>query len=277
MPVIINSPLRPAMHKFLSLLFVGLFAFARTVKAQQTWEVGVTIGTSGYIGDFNPNNPLKFTDPAYGIFLKRNLNDYFSVKLSGTHATISGSDSQSQSLQMQQRNLSFFSDIDELSLIGELNFFSYIPLIGKNSFTPFIFAGIGTASYNPKATYNGADYELRPLMTEGQQTPYKQSAIVIPFGAGFKYNFTGQWNFIVDLGYRITNTGYLDDVKGVYADKSILTSDIARALADRSGESTGNYIGSTGSQRGNYRNDTYMVLGFTISYTFLTSKCYSFN
>lgn len=257
-------------------MFAALFAITFTVNAQ-TWEIGTTIGASGYMGDFNPNNPLKFTDPVYGAFLKRNFNTYFSARINISHATIRGYDSQSTNAQMQQRDLSFFGNIDEVSLIGELNLFSYIPLIGKNAFTPYIFAGIGTVGYNPQATYNSVDYELRALMTEGQQKPYKESAIAIPFGAGIKYNFTGQWNFIVDLGYRHTNTGYLDDVNGAYANPAALTTDIARTLADRSGETTGNYTGSPGSQRGNSRNDTYMFLGFSISYTFLTSKCYSFN
>ncbi|WP_162847068.1 type IX secretion system protein PorG [Mucilaginibacter gracilis] len=264
------------MSKILLLLFAGLFVLTYTVNAQ-SWEVGATVGASGYIGDFNPNNPLKFTDPVYGLFLKRNFDPYFSLKLGVSHGTISGYDSQSSNQQMQNRNLSFFTNLDETSLIGELNFFSYIPLVGKNIFTPYIFAGIGTVSYTPQTTYNGEDYDLRALMTEGQQKPYKESAIAVPFGVGVKYNITGQWNIILDLGYRYTNTGYLDDVYGAYPNKTVLTTDIARILSDRSGEINGNYIGSAGSQRGNYRNDTYMFLGFTVSYTFLSSKCYSFR
>jgi hypothetical protein len=275
MPVIINVLLK-IMPKFLLLLFTGLFAFACAANAQ-TWEIGASVGASGYIGDFNPNNPLKFTDPAYGAFLKRNFNDVFSVRLNITHATISGDDSQSSNLQMKERNLSFFGTLDEVSLIGEINFLPYIPKIGENKFTPFIFAGIGTVKYNPQATYQGHDYSLRELMTEGQQKPYSESAIAIPYGVGVKYNFAGQFNMILDLGYRSTSTGYLDDVYGAYADKTTLTTAIAQKLADRSGESTGYYTGNTGSQRGNYRKDTYMFLNFTISYTFLTSKCYSFN
>jgi hypothetical protein len=264
------------MFKKLLLLFAALFTLTYTVNAQ-SWEIGATVGGSGYLGDFNPNNPLKFTDPLYSAFVKRNMGTYFSVKLGVYHGTISGSDASSSNAQMQQRNLSFFTNLDELSLTGELNLFSYMPLIGKNTYTPYIFAGIGTTSYTPMATYKNQDYDLRTLMTEGQAKPYKESAIAIPIGAGIKYNFTGQWNMILDLGYRITNTGYLDDVYGAYADKSTLSSDIARALSDRSGETTANYTGAAGSQRGNSRHDTYMFLGFTISYTFLSNKCYSFN
>lgn len=264
------------MPKIITLLFVALSLSAYTARAQ-SWEIGVGSGASGYIGDFNPNNPLKFTDPVYSGFIKRNMGTFFSAKLGIYHGTISGYDSRSSNAQMRQRNLSFFSDVDELSLTGEVNFFPYIPLIGHNVYTPYIFAGIGATNYDPMATYNGIDYELRGMLTEGQAKPYKESAVVIPFGAGIKYNFAGQWNLILDLGYRITYTGYLDDVYGAYADKSTIPTDIGRALSDRSGENTGIYTGSAGSQRGNYRHDTYMFLGISISYTFLSSKCYSFN
>jgi len=267
---------RLAMPKFLLFFFIGFIAFAYSAQAQ-TWEIGASVGGSGYIGDFNPNNPLKFTDPAFGLFVKRNFNDVFSLKFGVTHATISGSDSQSPNLQMQNRNLSFFSNLDEFSLIGEINFLPYVPQIGKNVITPFIFAGIASTAYNPMATYNGTDYELRNLTTEGQASPYKESAIAVPYGAGIKYNVGGQFTLIVDLGYRSTNTGYLDDVYGPYADKSTLSTDIAKILSDRSGERGSGYIGSAGSQRGNFRKDTYMFLNFTVSFTFLSDKCYSFH
>ncbi|EHQ29946.1 type IX secretion system protein PorG [Mucilaginibacter paludis] len=265
------------MPKFILILCAALILFTFPLRAQ-TWEVGGSAGAAGYIGDFNPANPLKFTDPAYGVFIKRNFNQFLSVKINYTHATISGADSTSSNQQLRDRNLSFSSTLTELSLMGELNFLPYIPQIGRNKFTPFIFLGIGTVKYNPVATYQGEDYELRPLMTEGQTKPYSQSALAIPYGAGIKYNFAGQWNLIVDLGYRTTNTGYLDDVNGLYADKSSLPNNLSRTLSDRSGENSGVYIGSAGSQRGNLRGaDTYMFLGFSISYTFLTRKCYTFN
>lgn len=262
------------MPKFL-FAFI-LFSLAVCRADAQTWEIGATLGASGYIGDFNPSNPIKFSGVAGGAFLKRNFNGYLSAKISYMYGTISGADSLSTNQQYFNRNLSFESSISELSLIGEFNFIKYIPQIGDNKFTPYIFAGIATTSYNPKTTYKGIQYELRPLTTEGQSSPYSGSTIAIPYGAGIKFNFSDAWNFIADIGYRSTLTPYLDDVANAYADKSKL-SGVARALSDRSGEKTGMYLGTAGTQRGNYRgNDTYMFLGFTLSYTFITSKCPAF-
>lgn len=261
------------MPRFVLLFFMLIFVCCYTANAQ-TWELGGTAGASGYIGDFNPTNPLKFTDVALGFFVKRNFNGFFSAKVNYTHGNIRGADSLSSNQQMRDRNLSFHSSLDEYSLTGELNFIKYIPEVGSNKFTPFIFAGIGLVKYEPMALYKGQEYELRSLMTEGQTKPYNNQTVAIPYGAGFKYNFSGKWNFIVDLGYRNLNTGYLDDVNSVYPNQSLLPSAASIALSDRSGEKSGVYTGSAGSQRGNMRADSYMVLGFTISYTFVTQKCY---
>lgn len=262
------------MPKFL-LAFI-LFTVVMCKANAQSWELGGTLGAAGYIGDFNPANPVKFSGIAGGAFVKRNFNGYLSAKISYMYGLVSGADSVSTNQQYVNRNLSFSSSLSELSLIGEFNFIKYIPEIGENRFTPFIFAGVATTAYNPKATYKGLEYELRPLTTEGQQTPYKGSTIAIPYGAGIKFNFSGKWNFIADLGYRSTFTPYLDDVAQAYANKAQLNG-VARALSDRSGEKTGVYLGTAGTQRGNYRgNDTYMFLGFTLSYTFITQKCPAF-
>jgi hypothetical protein len=262
------------MPKFLCTLI--LFSIAVCRADAQTWEIGATLGASGYIGDFNPSNPVSFTGVAGGAFLKRNFNGYLSAKISYLYGTISGADSLSTNQQYINRNLSFESSISELSLIGEFNFMKYLPQIGENQFTPYIYAGVATTSYNPQAKYKGIVYDLRPLTTEGQSSPYSNSTIAIPYGAGIKFNFAGAWNFIVDLGYRSTFTPYLDDVAQAYADKSKL-SGISRALSDRSGEKTGVYLGTAGTQRGNYRgNDTYMFLGFTVSYTLISQKCPTF-
>lgn len=259
----------PKLISFLFLLFISL-----SLRAQ-TWEVGGFAGGAAYMGDLNQYNPVKISGFAAGAFVKRNLDGYFSVKLNYTFGHIGGADSTSSNPQYRQRNLSFSTQLNELSLIGEFNFLKYIPEAGQNRYTPFIYVGAGVVGYNPQANYQGKTYDLRPLMTEGQSKPYSKLALTMPYGVGFKYNFSGTWNLIADIGYRNPHTDYLDDVSGNYPVKSKLPNDLSRTLSDRSGENTGNYIGSPGTQRGDYRaKDTYMFVGFSISYTFVSSKCY---
>jgi hypothetical protein len=226
------------MPKFLT--FILLFFITYNLQAQ-SWEVGGFGGGSGYMGDLNPNNPVKISGVAVGGFVQRNFNGYLSAKINYTYGNISGADSTSSNPQFRARNLSFTTQLSELSLIGEFNFMKYIPSVSSNVYTPFIYIGIGVVNYNPQAASMGKTYDLRPLETEGESKPYSQRAISIPYGAGIKYNFMGSWNLMFDIGYRNPNTDYLDDV----------------------------------SKRGDLRNrDTYLFTGFTISYTFITQNCY---
>jgi hypothetical protein len=256
------------------LFFLLLFILPYTLQAQ-TWELGGFAGGSAYMGDLNPNNPVKISGIALGGFIQRNFDGYLSAKLNYTFGTIRGDDNTSSDPQMRARNLSFITTLNEVSVIGEFNFLKYIPEAGENRYTPFIYLGVGVVGYNPQADYQGQRYDLRPLMTEGEAKPYKNAALAFPYGVGFKYNFSGKWNIIADIGYRNPSTDYLDDVSGKYPDPGKLPSDLSRALSDRSGENTGVYIGTPGTQRGDLRpKDTYMFVGFSISFTFVTSKCY---
>jgi hypothetical protein len=256
------------------LFLIGLLFLSLNLRAQ-TWEFGGTVGAAGYMGDLNPNNPLKPSGIALGAFGQRNFDGYWSAKLQYTFGEIAANDKNSSDPQFRARNLSFKTQLNEVAAIGEFNFFKYIPEAGQNRFTPFLYAGLAVVGYNPTANYQGHTYDLRPLMTEGESKPYPSAAFAIPYGAGIKYNFSGKWNFIADIGYRNPNTDYLDDVSGTYAPKNSFTNPIAQALSDRSGEITGNYIGSPGTQRGDMRaNDTYWFIGLSISFTIVSTKCY---
>lgn len=237
----------------------------------QTWELGGAIGGSGYMGDLNPTRPLQPSGIAIGGYVQRNFNGYLSAKLNYTYGIIGANDSTSSNQQFRDRNLSFRTSLQELSLIGEFNFMKYLAGISHNRYTPFIYLGIGIVGYNPQATYMGQTYNLRPLLTEGETKPYPKTAIAIPYGAGIKYNFGGNWNVIGDIGYRQPDTDYLDDVSGTYPDAGKLPSDLSRALSDRSAAK----IGAPGTQRGDMRpHDTYMFIQVSLSYTFVTQSCY---
>jgi len=256
-----------------TILFILLVFFSFTVKAQ-TWEVGASVGGAGYMGDLNPNNPLKVSGISFGGFVQRNFDGYLSAKINLTYGSISAADSNSSNQQFRERNLSFTTGLYELAVIGEFNFMKYIPEAGQNKFTPFIYLGGAAVNYYPSTIYDGKKYELRQYETEGEKKPYPTTAFSIPYGAGIKYNILGKWTLSADIGYRNPNTDYLDDVSGNYVNKGNVPA-IYKELADPSGEKTGVFIGSPGTQRGDGNpRDTYFFTQITISYTFVTQKCY---
>ncbi len=239
----------------------------------QTWEIGAFGGAAGYIGDLNPHNPVLPSGAAAGLFVQRNFNPYLSLKLNYTNGQIAGADSTSSNDYLKARNLSFKTQLNEVSMLLEFNFMKFTPGADFNHFSPYMYFGAGIVGYNPQATYKGTVYDLRPLQTEG--IAYPSTALVIPYGVGAKYNFSGKWNIGASIGYRYVRTDYLDDVSGQYAPRNSFTNPVALALSDRSGEKTGVYIGSPGTQRGDYRNnDTYFFIGLSISFTFVTANCY---
>ena len=131
------------------------------------------------------------------------------------------------------------------------------------------------AVFNPKTNFNGSIYELKYYNTEGQES-YNTSTYSIPFGAGAKFNFGQYFNLIGEVGFRNTTTDYLDDVSGYYANSAQLQgnspeiTDLKIALADRSAAK----IGLPGTQRGDFRKkDSYIFVGLTLSYTFVSQKC----
>ena len=112
--------------------------------------------------------------------------------------------------------------------------------------------------------------------TEGQST-YNTTAYSVPFGAGVKYNFGNYFNIVGEIGYRNLSTDYLDDVSTIYPTAAQLqdinpnNTVLRRALADRSI----NNIAIPGTQRGDFRKkDSYVFVGITLSYTFVSQDCY---
>ena len=248
------------MPKFFTFLFFIFICF--DLKAQ-TWELGGSLGGAGYMGELNLNNPLKVSGFSIGGFVQRNFDGYFSAKIGANFATISGNDSNSSYPQVRSQGLNFTTTLYEASIMGEFNFLYYVPEAGKNKFTPYIFLGAAAASYYPSTVFGGKTYDLRGYETEGEKKPYPTTTYSIPYGAGVKYNILGKWTLAADLGYRNTNTGYLDDVSGFYSSNPSFPK-----LSNPSGS-------PAGSQRGSLNtNDTYFFIQFSLSYTFVTEKCY---
>ena len=250
------------------------------IKAQ-TLEVGINGGGAGYIGDFNPKL-LKISGITAGAYLKAHFNPYWSLGLHYQYGKIKASDASSDNAQYRNRNLSFYTPLNEASLQMEFNFLEYFTGGGPKYFSPYIFAGIGGVMFNPKAKYQGEEYQLSFYRTEGQRSSYKHYTITIPFGAGVHFRLKENWGLFTQLGYRTAQTDYLDDVSARYPNAAAwgpqdINTPTRMALADRSGENTGVYLGTPGTQRGDFRKkDTYMFLSVGISYTFFSGKCYNF-
>ncbi|MBK7147656.1 MAG: hypothetical protein IPH78_02275 [Bacteroidetes bacterium] len=268
-------------------LLVLLAAGSTQARAQgaseQTHEIGVWGGITNYFGDLNTKTSFKFVRPGAGVFYRYNIKYRGAWRTSVNWGTAEFDDAQTNIAWNRQRNLSFRSQIFDISSVIEFNFFKYDKGSKKHWYTPFIGTGIALFFFNPQAQYNGKWYYLQPLGTEGQNDPsysgvkkYRLFNFAIPIVGGFKFSFKRNWNIAIEAGVRKTFTDYLDDVSGKYPSYASLpggSGGLAGALSDRSGE-VGEKIGKPGYQRGQSpKKDDYFFGGISISYTIMKARC----
>lgn len=258
------------MSRICTLLLLLVLA----VSAQaQVSEMGITGGTTFYIGDINPTKYYpKHTHLAGGLMYRYNFNQHYAVRLQGLYGKVEAYDHGSEDPLQRLRGLGFRSVIFEASALLEINFFKYRG-VSKDSrnWTPFIFGGLAYFHFNPQNLLDETWYDLQPLGTEGQTIgggkPYSLNQICLPFGLGFKFAVTKKVDVQLEWGLRRTYTDYLDDVGGHYADNATLSDQagpLTAVLADPSVLRTTGY--NAGRARGDSQTrDWYQYSGITIS------------
>jgi len=163
-------------------------------------------------------------------------------------------------------------------LSGGVGGFLYNPMAKNNFHYPDVHYNSGFTSDGNKTTY----HKLRPLHTEGQgyeghslgddfNVPgkefkagktYKPVAICIPLGFGIQKAFNQNMGIKAELGIRYTFTDYIDDVSGLYYDKSLLSeyNENGNLAATMSGTGSGDAPSTYGEQ------GTYRYVGYATTY-----------
>ncbi len=248
-----------------AFLIFGI-VFLNNVFGQRTLEVGVFGGGSYYIGDLNPVWHFNMTKPAYGALARLNFNPRLTAKLSYSKGKVTGDDAKTKATD--NRNLSFLTIINDVSLTGEFNFWEYYTGSKRNYFTPYIMGGASMFFYNPKSL-SGVD--LRSIGTEGQnigfdgRKPYAKYSFALTFGFGFKYSLTERLGLGFEWGMRKAFTDYIDDVSTTYYlyGQTIDPNNAAQVLSDPT-MSHEPYM-----QRGDDKTwDWYNFTGISLTYKF---------
>jgi hypothetical protein len=277
------------MKKLVIVVLAGIIGISSQAQDMNSYvqqgEFGVAIGGAHYFGDLNTRASLNRPKFSAGAFFRKQFNNYIGLKLSANYARLGYSDIYSDNEYQKRRNLSFNSNIWEVALSGDFNFFKFYPGVSGYTYTPYVSLGVGVFTYDPYAYLNGQKYFLRPLGTEGQgsaiypnRKPYGSMAACIPVSVGIKYNLSESINVFGEVGYRFTSTDYLDDVSTTFAPDAFPllpngNPSPAAQLADRSYE-TGEVIGLKGRQRGNSRQkDTYVLAQVGISFNISSYRC----
>ncbi|HEX8355859.1 MAG TPA: DUF6089 family protein [Segetibacter sp.] len=281
------------MKKVAIAIFAGLFSI--NLQAQdmnsyvQEGEFGVALGGAHYFGDINNNAALNRPKLSAGVFFRKQFGNYVGIKVAANYARLGYSDTYSKNEVQRLRNLSFNTNLWEFSVSGDFNFFKFYPGVSGFTYTPYVSLGVGVFSYDPFAYLDGQKYFLRSLGTEGQASlaypdrkPYSSMGVCIPVAVGFKYNVNPTVNVFAEVGYRFTNSDYIDDVSSTYAPDAFITLPGADPspgllLSDRSIEFGVAPIGVKGRQRGNSsQKDAYVIAQVGVSFNLSSYRCPKF-
>jgi len=230
-----------------------------TINKKYT-TVGISLNSINYFGDLAPRDQifstnLGLTRVDLGLFVSRRLGPRFSVRGSFNWGRLKGDDFESADPNDESgrfryvRNLQFRNDIKELSVVGVIDLKENLATYrSRDNINPYVFAGVAVFHHNPKALVPEVDVnngnapfpnagewvDLLPLQTEGVE--YKKIQLAIPFGAGVRFRLNERMDLAFEIGYRYLFFDHIDDVSGNYVDLGTLSSDLARALSDRSRE-----------------------------------------
>jgi hypothetical protein len=249
----------------------------------QEGQFGFTLGAAHYFGDLNNRAAVNRPKIAVGGFFRKQFGNYTGLRISAHYLQLGYSDVYSKNDYQKRRNLSFNSNVWEIALQGDFNFFKYVPNDPDHLFTPYITLGIGVFAYDPYAYYQKEKVFLRPLNTEGEtfyknRKAYGTMSVCFPIGIGFKYSLSENINFSAEVTHRFTRTDYLDDVSTTYVGIDKFPSpngvpSLASLMQDRSYE-TGEPIGVEGRQRGwSKQKDQYIIAEVGLSFNLSSYRC----
>jgi hypothetical protein len=179
------------------LILAGLFLlifslFPQLIQAQRKSDIGLSGGTSYYMGDMNFTRHFHMPAASGGALIRYNLNPRNSFRFSAIYGSLRGSD---PVLNDDYSTInSFNTSILDLAFTTEFNFRSYkTTKIRKYRYTPYVTGGI---------TYTSVLSSDVPA----ENTPG------LAFGAGFKYNLTVKLGAGFDWSFRKTFNDSFDGI-----------------------------------------------------------------
>ena len=199
------------MRRTLLLLLAIISLITASAQDEPTYkrEIGVGVGLTNYLGDFN-GELLKGYQPAAALVYRHVYSPYSALKLDLGYATLKGSSTDVST---------FYPDADEPTTLLDYHFkrnlidlnaayeYNFLPYgtgrdyRGAQRFTPYVFIGIGI-------TYATGD---------GQDAAVTAN---IPLGVGVKYKIGQRINLGLEWAFHPSLSDKLDGMADPYGVKS---------------------------------------------------------
>ncbi len=171
------------MKKSLFISLLMLFATLPAMAQLYKYEVGPTLGMTGYLGEANNGNLFKHPSFTIGGIFRYVHNSRWAFKANLNYANLRGDSMYDETWYPDGANYKISSSLIDLGLTAEFNFLNFGrgPAYKKlKPITPYMVAGVGFVF----AINNG----------------HNQASFTIPLGIGVKYKFKDRLN----LGFEFT-------------------------------------------------------------------------
>ncbi len=173
--------------------FFALCLFPLFSVAQEKNDVGFSVGASYYMGDYNLATQFYMPSLSVGVMFRHNFNEYYAIRVSGSHGRLKGTYSESKYLLLNlPPETGFNHQITEIAANLEIGFrpFGTKPA-DANKISPFVSVGVGAAFID------------RNLL------------IQFPFGIGIKYTPSNRWTLGAQWQLHKTFTDNIDGYSNV--------------------------------------------------------------
>ena len=271
------------MGNIRQLLFFAFAWASLGAWAQRSQELTVSWGGTHLMSDVGPAGPFLPQGGSWDVDYRLQAHPHYAFHLGYSEGVLEANDALSTWAERQQRQFHVQTPFRSLQARMEVDFFPQNIPSFRFQHSPYIFAGLGLLSFEPRGYYQGEWIPLQPLGTEGQGTSvnpearYATRARTLPFGLGWRAQLNAFWVVNMEATWTQTTTDYLDDVHGTYADATVIQEsygDAAAYFADPSGLNL-----PVGMARGNAQTtDSYFVLrlGMGLHMEAFMEKCASF-
>ncbi len=253
-----------------TLLTAFLLCSPCALLAQGNWDVGFAAGVSNYMGDIGDGAGTR--GPSSGTYrncvhvlllgcspdANWTRDGLWHLRFDLSQINISGNDKDTKNPARRARNLHFRNQMTEGSIRLERDLMQK-PLVWARQRRAMLtirgFVGLARVNHNPESrvdannlvrdqliesgiTSDGQWHSLPELMTGGVDYSDELSITTIPFGlsaviTGQKRGGAADFYVGIEIGFRMTDTDYLDDVTGFYADPSEMST-LGAALSSQS-------------------------------------------
>jgi hypothetical protein len=280
----------------LAVLCGSLPSFSQYGDKTSSWEIGVTLGPSNFLGDLGGNagkgtafikdNNFPMTNLTYGLYVTYQPTEWLGIRLAGNLGKLEGDDAIIKGKggyeeARKNRNQNFQSKFTEGLLLAEVYptvFFEYDQSEVWGKLRPYALIGVGFFKFNPqgKDPLTGKWVDLNPLSLEGEgfaeypdRKVAKLTQMNIPMGVGVKYFLNDKVSLSAEVIHRQTNTDQIDAVSTTYIDPALFYKyfPVAKAqLAARmANKALDPVIHAPGRKRGtSSNNDAYYTFGIKL-------------